>query len=69
MCDKTDIMVAGKNFFVDEAHVRADADLRGLWVRKGEPALVSSTSPRLSDKVAYYSCCASPRPWSLEYSS
>jgi hypothetical protein len=30
MCDKTDILVAGKNFFMDEAHVRAAADLRGL---------------------------------------
>ena len=29
-----------KIFFVDEAHFRADADLRGKWVLKGEPALV-----------------------------
>ena len=35
-----------KIFFVDEAHFRADADLRGKWVLKGEPALVDSTSPR-----------------------
>jgi hypothetical protein len=33
-------------FFADEAHCSADADLRGTWVRKGEPALVDSTSPR-----------------------
>lgn len=44
-----------KIFFVDEAHFRADADLRGKWVLKGEPALVDSTSPRLSEKVSYYS--------------
>jgi transposase len=44
-----------KIFFVDEAHFRADADLRGKWVLKGEPALVDSTSPRLGEKVTYYS--------------
>ena len=32
-------------FFADEAHFRADAELRGKWVLKGEPALVDSTSP------------------------
>ncbi len=42
-------------FFVDEAHFRADADLRGKWVLKGEPALVDSSSPRLSEKATYYS--------------
>jgi transposase len=42
-------------FFVDEAHFRADADLRGIWVLKGAPALVDSTSPRLGEKVTYYS--------------
>jgi transposase len=47
--------VGTKIFFVDEAHFRADADLRGLWVLKGEPALVGSTSPRLAEKVTYYS--------------
>ena len=35
-----------KIFFVDEAHFRADADLRGKWVLRGQPALVDSTSPR-----------------------
>ena len=35
-----------KIFFADEAHFRADADLRGKWVLKGELALVDSTSPR-----------------------
>ena len=47
--------IGAKIFFVDEAHFRADADLRGLWVLKGEPALVDSTSPRLGEKVTYYS--------------
>ena len=42
-------------FFVDEALFRADADLRGKWVLKGEPALVDSTSPQHSEKACYYS--------------
>jgi transposase len=42
-------------FFVDEAHFYADADLRGKWVLKGEPALVDSTSPRYGEKASYYS--------------
>jgi transposase len=42
-------------FFVDEAHFRAEADLRGKWVMRGEPALVDSTSPSLKEKVTYYS--------------
>jgi len=42
-------------FFVDEAHFYADADLRGLWVLRGQPALVDSTSPRWGEKVSYYS--------------
>jgi transposase len=44
-----------KIFFVDEAHFYADADLRGKWVLKGEPALVDSTSPRYGEKASYYS--------------
>jgi len=44
-----------KLFFVDEAHFRADADLLGKWVLKGEPALVDSTSPRWGEKASYYS--------------
>ena len=47
--------VGAKVFFVDEAHFRADADLRGKWVLKGEPALVDSTSPRWGEKASYYS--------------
>jgi transposase len=44
-----------KLLFVDEGLFRADADLRGKWVLKGQPALVDSTSPSLSEKVLYYS--------------
>ena len=47
--------VGAKTFFADEAHFRADADLRGKWVLKGEPALVDSTSPRWGEKASYYS--------------
>jgi len=42
-------------FFVDEAHFRADVELRTKWVQRGEPALVDSTSPRLGEKASYYS--------------
>ena len=42
-------------FFADEAHFRADAELRGKWTLKGEPALVDSTSPRYGEKASYYS--------------
>ena len=44
-----------KIFFADEAHFPADADLRGQWALKGEPALVDSTSPRRGEKASYYS--------------
>lgn len=44
-----------KIFFADEAHFQADADLRGKWALRGEPALVDSTSPRRGEKVSYYS--------------
>ncbi len=44
-----------KIFFADEAHFRADADLRGKWVLKGEPALVDSNSPQRGEKASYYS--------------
>ena len=42
-------------FFADEAHFRADAELRGKWVLKGQPALVDSNSPRCGEKASYYS--------------
>ncbi len=45
----------GKVFFVDEAHFRADAKLRGEWVLRGEPALVDSSSPKYGEKASYYS--------------
>ncbi len=44
-----------KILFVDEGLFHADADLRGKWVLKGEPALVDSTSPSRSEKACYYS--------------
>jgi transposase len=48
-------VIGAKIFFVDEAHFRADADLRGKWVLKGHPALADSTSPRWGEKASYYS--------------
>jgi len=48
-------MIGAKIFFVDEAHFRAEAELRAKWVLRGEPALVDSTSPRLGEKATYYS--------------
>jgi transposase len=44
-----------KVFFVDEAHFRADVCLRTMWVLRGTPALVDSTSPPWGEKVSYYS--------------
>jgi transposase len=44
-----------KIFFVDEAHFRADVQLRVQWVLRGEPALVDSSSPKLGEKATYYS--------------
>ncbi len=44
-----------KIFFVDEAHFRADVELRAQWVLRGEPALIDSSSPRLGEKATYYS--------------
>ena len=44
-----------KIFFVDEAHFRADVELRAKWVLRGTPALVDSTSPKLGEKASYYS--------------
>ena len=43
-----------KIFFADEAHFRADAELRGKWVLKGEPALADSSGPRHGEKASYY---------------
>lgn len=44
-----------KIFFVDEAHFRADVELRSQWVLRGEPALIDSNSPRMGEKATYYS--------------
>ena len=43
-----------KVFFAGEAHFRADAELRGKWVLRGEPALVDSSSPKYGEKASYY---------------
>jgi len=48
-------LTGAKIFFADEAHFYADADLRGKWVLRGQPALVDSTSPRYGEKASYYS--------------
>jgi len=42
-------------FFVDEAHFRADVELRAKWVLRGQPALADTTSPKLGEKATYYS--------------
>lgn len=47
--------VGAKIFFADEAHFRADGDLRRKWVLKGQLSLVDSTSPRWGEKASYYS--------------
>ena len=45
-------------FFADEAHFRADAELRGKWVLKGQPALVDSTSPGMGRRPTTIQRCA-----------
>ena len=45
----------GKIFLTDEAHFRADAELRGKWALRGELALVDSSSLRRGEKASYYS--------------
>lgn len=53
---RNEAQASGANiFFVDEAHFRADVDLRAKWVLRGEPAWADSTSPRLGEKATYYS--------------
>jgi transposase len=52
----TEALITGARiFFVDEAHFRADVDLRAKWVLRGEPALADSTCPKLGEKATYYS--------------
>ena len=53
-----------KIFFADEAHFRADVELRGRWVLRGEPALVNSSNPRYGEKASYYSAvCLGRERW------
>lgn len=53
---RTEAQASGaKIFFVDEAHFRADVEVRQMWTLKGTPALVYSTSPRLGEKATYFS--------------
>ena len=47
--------IGSRKFFADDAHFRADTELRSKWVLRGEPALVDSTSPRYGEKASYYS--------------
>ena len=47
--------IGARIFFVDEAHFRADVTLRAQWVLRGQAALIDSSSPRLGEKVTYYS--------------
>ncbi len=47
--------VGAKICFADEAHFRADGDLRGTWVLNGQPALVDSTCPRWGEQASSYS--------------
>jgi transposase len=44
-----------KVLFVDEAHFRADVELRAKWVLHGAPALVDTSSPKRGEKATYYS--------------
>jgi transposase len=44
-----------KIFFVDEAHFRADVELKAKWVLRGQGALVDTSSPRFGEKATYYS--------------
>lgn len=51
---KAAIARGARLFFADEAHFRADGDLRGLWVRRGADALVVSSSPGSGAKASFY---------------
>jgi transposase len=53
---RTEAQTTGaKHCFADEAHFYADVDLHGIWVLKGTPALVDSSSPRYGEKASSYS--------------
>jgi hypothetical protein len=47
-------MRGARIFFVDEAHFRTDGNLRRLWMLRGRPALVNSTSPKWGEKASFY---------------
>lgn len=54
LCERAHAQAA-KVWFVDEAHFRADVELRAKWVLRGEPALVDTSSPKRGEKATYYS--------------
>ena len=47
-----------RTFFAGEAHFRADAELRGKWVLKGEPASVDSPARGMGRRPATIRRCA-----------
>ena len=49
------VRTGGKVFFADETHFRADAELQGKWVLRGELALLDSNSSSYREKASYYS--------------
>ena len=52
------VRTGARIFSADEAHFRADAELRGQW------ALVESTSPRYGEKASYHSAvCLGRARW------
>ena len=55
---RTGARTGARIFFADEAHFRADAELRSKWVLRGKPALVESTSPRYGRRPATTLRCA-----------
>ena len=46
------ILSGAKIFFADEAHFRADAELRGKWVLRGESALVTPAAHAMGRRPA-----------------
>ena len=54
-CGRRRNELAERSCLADEAHFRADVELRGKWTLKDEPALVDSSSPRYGERASYYS--------------
>ena len=51
-------------FFADEAHFRADAELRGQWVLKGKPAVPRQLYlPVGVNQFCWFTSLAWPRCW------